>query len=523
MSYNTLPFYIFLIILIPLYALCPQKQKWKLLLLFSCIFYIYSGIDKLILLFLTSLVVYCSGIKMEKIYKEYDIYINSHSITSKERASLLLDYKARCKNILIISFLIILGILVYCKFALRIINTIGTRHEGIFNLGIIVPLGISYYTFSSLGYLLDIYWRKIRPEHNYFKLALCMTYFPQIIQGPISRYNKLLPQFNSPVSMTFQRLSYGLQLMLWGYFKKMVIADRLDIFVKTVNASIENYQGVVILIALLFSTFQLYTDFSGCMDIVTGVSQILGINLDKNFDHPFFSKNTAEFWRRWHITLGSWFKDYVYFPLATSPRLMKISKYIKNHFGIQASKNISVIVPLASVWILTGIWHGTGWNYVLWGIYFGAIIISSNVLGAFFHKMNIRLHIREDRFEWKLFQMIRTFIIFMIGHLIVMPGTLQKTVLTIRQLFASFNIWVLFDKTLFTLGLDQPNFSLAIFCLIFLLVIENLQLKYSLREKISEFNIFFRWGIYYLGIFAILLLGIYGTGYNPGSFVYAQF
>ena len=350
-----------------------------------------------------------------------------------------------------------------------------------------------------------------------------MIYFPQIVQGPISRYNKLLPQFESPQKMTYERFCFGLQLMVWGYFKKMVVADRLAIFVNTVFGSLEQYQGFVILVAMFFGVFQLYADFSGCMDIVRGASSILGVELDENFDHPFFSRSVAEYWRRWHVTLGAWFKDYIYFPIAVSPRLMKLTKWCKEHFGAKAGKNISVIIPLSVVWLLTGIWHGTSWNYVLWGIYFGVIIICSNIFTEQYKKLAQYLHIRTERREWKVFQMVRTFCLFMLGRLIVLPGTLHGLKTAVSQLFSQCNLWVFFDGTFYTLGLDRPNFNLALICIVLLLIVENLQIRYSLRKRIAEFNIVLRWTIYYFAVFSIIIFGIYGPGYDAAAFVYGQF
>lgn len=523
MTYNTFSFFVFFVMLILTYAVIPTYHRWKILLMFSCIFYLFAGLDKFLIVFLTSLVVYYSARKMGEIYEKYDGELKQGSFTPKGKMTLQLQYKEQCKKILIPTLILIVGILAVCKYAGKVFTALNPYLQGIQGLGIIVPLGISYYTFSSVSYLLDVYWKKMKAEKNYFKIFLCMIYFPQIVQGPISRYNRLLIQFENPIPMTYQRFCFGLQLMLWGYFKKMVIADRLLIIVNTVFDNLELYQGFIILVAAVFAVFQLYADFSGCMDIVSGVSEILGIELEKNFDHPFFSKSVAEFWRRWHVTLGTWFKDYIYFPLATSPRIMKLVKKTRNKWGNQAGKNLSVIIPLSAVWLLTGIWHGTGWNYLIWGIYYGVFIICSNILSGTYERLAEKCHIRTDRPEWKIFQMVRTFILFMIGRMIVLPGSLIGIILEIKQSFASFNPWVFFDGSLYKLGLDRSNFILALLCIVLLMVIENLQIRYSLREEISRMNIVIRWGMYYLAIFSIVILGMYGSGFSASAFVYGQF
>ena len=388
---------------------------------------------------------------------------------------------------------------------------------------VIVPLGVSYYTFSSLGYLLDVYWRKTKYISNYFQFALCVFYFPQIVQGPIARYQKLLPQFTRENRFDYHRVCFGIQLMLYGYFKKMVIADRLAIFTGHVLGDIGAYEGLVLVITLIFCSFQIYADFSGCVDIVRGTSQIFGIELDENFNHPFFSKSTAEFWRRWHMTLGTWFKDYVYMPTATSPWLIKLISKVKEKFGRKVAKNLNTIIPLMTVWVLTGVWHGTGWNYVAWGLYYGTIITSATLFAAKYKKLAELLHINMESRGYSYFQMVRTFCVFTVGRLITVPGSLHATWQMIRQIFKSFNPWILWDGTLYTLGLNYRNLCLAVLSLLLIRQISIWQERGSVREGIARKNIVIRWAIYYAAIFAIIIFGIYGPGYNAVNFVYGQF
>lgn len=374
-----------------------------------------------------------------------------------------------------------------------------------------------------MGYLLDVYWKKQKNINNYFKFALCVFYFPQIVQGPITRYHKLIAEIEKEHPFDYKRICFGIQLMLYGYFKKMVIADRLVLFTTEVFENLGNYEGLTIIIALIFSTFQLYMDFSGCMDIVRGTSQIFGIELDKNFDHPFFSKSVAEFWRRWHITLGTWFKDYVYLPVATSRWEKRVFIYIKERYGIHRANAFNVAIPLAVVWILTGIWHGTGWNYVVWGIYFGAIIITSTLLAKSYQKLIEKIGLDTKSRGYQLYQVVRTFILFVIGRMIVAPGSLNATGLLIRQIFSRFNPWIFWDGTLYTLGLDYKELCVCILGLLFVLKISSLQEKDSVREMIANKNIIVRWCIYYGAVFSIIILGMYGARYDAQNFIYANF
>lgn len=524
-SYNSLYYIIFLLICVIAYYVMPSKKRWLILLISSLLFYMCAGVAQLFVLLATSLIIWTASLLIHKSYAKADEELTQKNLTGKAKLEFLLPKKKKCRNyILIPALLLVIGILCYYKFADSIINSISSwTGSGQITLEILAPLGISYYTFSSTGYLLDVYWRKQPHIENYFQFLLCMCFFPQIVQGPISRYNKLFPQFQQNNRFNYERFCFGLQLMLYGYFKKMVIADRLAILTTGVFRHITEYEGLIFPIALAASSFQIYMDFSGCMDIVRGTSQIFGINLEQNFKHPFFSKNTAEFWRRWHITLGTWFKDYVYMPIAMSPKLLKCIKKIKEKHGNNIAKIVNTAIPLSVVWILTGLWHGTGMNYIIWGFYYGVIIILGTILGKHYKKLANFLKINVESKGYKYIQMLRTFSVFTIGRLITAPGTLQASVQVLRQTFSCFNPWIFWDGTFYNVGLDLSDYIIVILGFILVLKVSLLQEKISVRAWIARRNIIVRWLIYYMAIFAILILGIYGSGYDASAFIYAQF
>lgn len=525
LSFNSAGFLFFLTICILIYYLCIPKLRWTVLLAASVVFYVLAGIEKLPFILSVSVLVWLSSYMMGRMYQKVENAAAEQGITGKEKSLMMSRCKKKCRNrFLIPTIVIVVGILCYCKFFERIADSVSSllSLQGI-SMEVIVPLGISYYTFSSLGYLLDVYWRKTEYEKNYFKFALCVFYFPQIVQGPIARYQKLMPQFFRENRFDFQRVCFGIQLMLYGYFKKMVIGDRFAIFTGQVFGNIDAYEGLIFPITIVCCSFQLYMDFSGCMDIVCGTSQIFGIELDSNFNHPFFSRSTAEFWRRWHITLGTWFKDYVYFPISTSHWLISLMTKIRGIFGKKAAKNIGTIIPLMAVWILTGLWHGTGWNYLVWGIYYGIIIICGTIFASEYKKLAGRLHIDVTSNGYKRFQMIRTFLIFMGGRLLTAPGSLQATWRCLCQTFKTFNPWIFWDGTLYGMGIDYKDWCVVILGLIFVRKVSIMQESCSVRECIAGKNIIVRWAIYYIAIFSILILGIYGVGYNASDFVYANF
>lgn len=511
MNMISLSFLIFVLVIIITYFSVPLKQRWIVLLTASLVFYSFSGIMSLLLMLLSSLIAWAVSNQMEKFYLDQ----GNHELSKEERKQQQIEKKKKSRVVLNVAVIFLLGILAIAKATRYLPDSISSK--------IIVPLGISYYTFSIVGYLADVYWKKEKAEKNYFKFLLFVLYFPKILQGPISRHKNLGKQLVEGHSFEYKRFCYGLQLMLWGYFKKLVIADRLAIPVSKVFGSYATYSGSILLTASLLAAVQLYCDFSGYMDIALGISQVFGIELEKNFDHPFFSRSAAEFWRRWHITLGTWFKDYVYMPLVVSPRMMKLTQRTKQRFGTRAGKTVMTSIPLAVVWLLTGIWHGTGWSYVVWGIYWGVLIILSSALEPEIKRLTSLLKINVQAGSWKVFQMTRTFLLFCIGRIITIPGDLHATGVIAEKIFTDFQIWQLFDGTLYSLGLDAANFNLAMITILVLWAVSMLQNKGSVRDRIASCNIVFRWAIYYIAIFAVLIFGIYGPGYDASAFVYMQF
>ena len=261
------------------------------------------------------------------------------------------------------------------------------------------------------------------------------------------------------------------------------------------------------------------------MDIARGFSEIIGIKLESNFNHPFFSESAAEFWRRWHITLGVWFKDYVYMPITVSAWMVKLMGHVRKKFGRSAAKNVATIISLSVVWILTGLWHGTGWNYVLWGLYWGTLIIVSMLTAKFWTKVCDKLHINTDAREWHLFRKLRTFLLFVISRFLTIPGDLNVTFEVFRKIFSiKFYPWELVDGTIYTMGLNRPNFIVAIIFLMVLYLVSRYEERGgSGRDWIAQRQIVARWAIYYGLLFTILIFGIYGPGYNASDFVYMKF
>ncbi len=524
MTYNSLQFILFFAIFLILYLLMPRvRLRQTVILVGNVVFYkLASGFNMLAVLVGTSLVIYVTGRIIEHIYADYET--KKEGLNPKEAAALFAGYKKHAKKFLLLAFLVILGILLYVKIG----KLLGFKEVGrITGLlkpkRVLIPLGLSYYTFSGIGYLLDIYWKKAKCEHDYFKLLVCMTYFPHIVQGPIGRYDKLMKQFGELPGFSYERVCFGCQRMLWGLFKKMVVADRLALFTGAVFAAPAQFAGFEIFLAALLCTVELYADFSGCMDIVIGAAETMGVTLDENFRRPFFSKSAAEFWRRWHITLGTWFKDYVYMPIAMSPRFMKKSVNIRKKRGNRAGQIFSSAIPLAVVWLLTGLWHGTGADYVAWGCYWGTIIILATILAPDLKKLTERLHINTESFGFQLFRMTRTLLLFAVGRMLTVTGSLTGFAQLVSGLFKEHRVWTLFDGSLYGHGLDYKNFCVAVVGILLIWISDMLGEHMRIRETLAKQPLPLRWFVYYGGIVLVLIFGMYGAAFDASSFVYGGF
>ena len=524
LNFTSFFFYIFIVVIAFTYYMV-KKYQWIVLLFFSLIFYATWGWKAIPFIFASSVIAYYAALSITGRYTKCDDQINELTGSGADKAEIgKVKKTAKDHNrvILVISVILMLSLLVYVKAGNLLVGALSLSGE----VSIIVPVGISYYTFSLIGYVADCYWRKEQAEGNYYKLLLFAAYFPKVLQGPISKYRDLAPQLFSTHQFDYKKLCYGIQRMLWGYFKKLVIADRLALFVNEVYGDYVHKSGSMLLVATVFGAFQLYCDFSGCMDIACGFSEILGIKLEENFRRPFFSESAAEFWRRWHITLGVWFKDYVYMPLSVSPRMMKLMSRVKSRFGMSVAKHVGTVLSLSVVWILTGLWHGTGWNYVVWGVYWGILIILGVLLEPAYRRLAELCHINTDSPEWRLFRRVRTFLLFMISRVLTIPGDIRISWDVFGRILTKFKPWELVDGKIFTMGLDRANFTAVSIFLILLLHVSRYQEAgdgRSVRDWLSERQIVARWILLYALFFGILIFGIYGPGYDASSFVYMKY
>ncbi len=533
MTFLSLGFFAFLIAGIILFFACPVKYRWTILLAISIAFYAISGVEYLPFILLSTLTVYFTAAKIGKNWEKQDEELKNESLDREGKKEIRNRYKKLNKKFLILALLLNIGILCSVKLGRYFVSPINQLTaffggEGEFTVEmLIVPLGISYYTFSIVGYLLDIYWKRYKYEKNYFRVLLFAVYFPHILQGPIARYNKLGQEFKKELRFDLQNIIYGVQLMLWGYFKKLVIADRLNIFLDGAFGEPDNY-GWFYIITMIFDVFYIYADFSGCMDIARGVSKIFGVDLELNFSRPFLSKDISEFWRRWHMSLNGWFKDYVFYPISASSPLKKLNKGLKR---INAPKEISrilpAIIPVIVIWILTGLWHGTAKTYLAWGMYYATIMSLSTAFSPAFQNLLKKLNIKTDTVSWNFIRMAKVFTMFMGGRLLVSAGGLRNSLYIFKSIIFTPNPWIFTNGTFWKLSeLDTKNMLVLVLSLVLLVAVDIIQEKLggkSLRERINEENMFTGVLLTAALTVAILVFGIYGAEYDAASFVYMAY
>lgn len=525
-------FLLFLTIVIAVYFLVPKKIQWVVLLMASYIFYAFSGIKLLFFLMLTTGVTYYTGRVLGRINEDTAQYIKAQKavLSREERKAYKNGQTVKKRRVLLAAILINLGILIFLKYfnflsgSVNAVFSLFSSSVKVPALNLLLPLGISFYTLQSIGYVVDVYRGKYEPDKNLAKFALFLSFFPQIIQGPIARYDQLAHQLYESHKFDYTRVTMGAQLILWGFIKKLVLADRLGIAVDQIFNNYNEYTGIMLFLAAAGYGLQVYADFSGGMDIARGAAQIMGIELVLNFERPYFARSIGEFWRRWHITLGSWMKDYIFYPLSLSKQFSKLGKFTRKILGNYIGKKLPTFLSMFIVFLLVGVWHGSSWKYVGYGLWNGIIIVSSILLEPFYIKVAHKFKVNTDCFGWRFFQMFRTFVLCSLGRFFSRGASFLVAAKMFKHTFTGFNPWVLFDGSLLELGLDIYNLLVIVLMIIVFLVVGIYQEKgIHIRETIARQNIYFRWMIY-LGAFTfVVVLGIYGPGYSATEFIYQQF
>ena len=515
-----------------LYFLVKKEWRWVVLLIASYVFFWMNSKWLLFIMAGSSLFTYFIGRCIHKntrtaawILKE-----NAAVLLPADKKSIKAEKKSKNKKFLLLGLFVNFGILLFLKYY----NFFGGNFNHLMqllgieararSLDLLLPLGISFYTLQAAAYLIDLYREKYAAEKSPFRFLLFMSYFPLITQGPISRYDQLAKQLYRGHEFSYERMTRGMQLILWGLMKKLIIADRIAIPVNLIFDHSSTYGGVLLLFAAMGYGIQVYTDFSGGMDIVRGVSRIFGIELAENFRQPYFSRSIEEFWRRWHITLGAWMKDYVFYPLSLSRFSKKIGKVSRKLFGSQTGKKIPTFLAMFVVYFFVGFWHGAQWKYIVYGLWNGVFIMSGILLEGRYVWLCKKLRINTETFSWRLFQIARTFLICSVGRLFSRGENLKTAFSMIKGMVWTSGRSSFANAVKGGLGLTPANWILLLLMLLLLVAVDMIHEKgISISGFLGKQNLIFRWVVYYLAILSLLIFGIYGNIQGGTGFIYQQF
>lgn len=540
MTYTSINFIFFVLATVLIYFLLPlKKQRWAVLLAASIFFYLVAGYKYAMFIAFTTVSTYLVALWIDKISKKSKGILKSKKSEwgKEEKKRYKNTIKVRKRLVMSIALLLNFGILAFLKYYNFFSGSLNDCLGGFGiafsapTLNLFLPLGISFYTFQSMGYIVDVYREKTAPEKNPLKLLLFVSFFPQIIQGPISIYDQLAHQLYEGHDFDFTRFKHGCELILWGFFKKLVIADRAVIAITAVTDSYNSYGGTTLTFTILLYALQLYADFSGGIDISRGVAQIFGIDMIDNFKRPYFSKSINEYWRRWHISLGAWLKNYLFYPVAMSNLFINASKKMKNtRFGkTAAGAHIAKVLPtsVASliVFLVVGVWHGASWKYVAFGLWNGVIIMLSTILQPVFEGTLKKLRINPGNFLFVLFQMIRTFIVVLVGYVFDVAPTFSQAMNTFRLFFTDQSLSV-GRAQISGLGLGKKDFILIFAGMLVIFIASVIQERHSdttIRKMLDKKPFILRFILLFLCVISVIVFGIYGSGYNAADFVYMQF
>lgn len=535
MSIISFEFFAFALIAILIYYLFPfKKYQWTVLLAASYVYYVLNCNKYIVYMLVTTVTTYLGALVIDKISSKSKQYLsNNKEILSKENKKAFKAKTQRNKRFLLAGILIInFGLLAFLKYFGFCADTV---HSFLSVCGmnyaepsfcLVVPLGISFYTFQSMGYVIDVYRGKVIAERNFGKLALFVSFFPQIVQGPIGIYSDLAHQLYEPKRFNYDRFKNGGLLILWGVFKKLLIADRAVKVIKFVTADSGAFSGTYILFTVVLYAAQLYADFSGGIDICRGIAEIMGITMAENFKQPYFSKTLTEYWHRWHISLGDWLRNYLFYPISISKPFLKMSKNMKKHGMKYFGKVFPTALASLITFVVIGIWHGAETKYIAFGLWNGLVIMISSLMKPFTDKFTEKLNINRENFFYSVFCMIRTFIVVLVGYYFDIARSINDA---LNMIFRSVTDLHFSDLSSFAClaksGIDRFDYiiifvgCLTVFCVSLIREIK----KDSVRNVLCRKSLPVQWILYLIMIAAIALFGYYGPGTTPADFVYMQF
>ncbi len=503
MTLTSLYFLIFLAAAVLIYYLVPKNVQWVWLLVASLGFYVINAKGYTVFLILYALIVY----GFAKLFE-----------------------KKKSKGLVVLELILIFGLVVLLKnsswfgagFVSFLTSISLTKTEGVLTV-----LGISYIALMGCGYSIDVYRGTIEAEKNFFRVLAFLAFFPSINQGPINRYKDLMEQFQTPHRFSYEALTSGIQRMIWGFFKVLVLGERFGVMKATLTSDWgkSTYTGWYVVLSVVLSSLNLFMNFAGAMDIVIGAAEILGIKLPENFDHPYLAKTMPEFWRKWHITLGAWLRDYVMYCFTMSGPAKKLNKALKEKTNRKTAAAIVSILGVILVWLIFGLWHGIAWNFLLAGAYYGLLIILGIALEGVIKRFHNRFPKLTASKGYRVFQVVRTFFLSIQGAYLMTMPSVKAGLAYLSNVFTSptgklveVKGKVLSKVTI--LGLDGYDFIVLILGFALWILVSRLQEKKDVRERLAAMNIVGRWAILFGMIIAVVLFGFYGGGFDAGAFIY---
>ena len=548
MAFTSFNFLVFVAAVVIAYYVTPKQYRWIVLLLASYYYYLDASAKSFVFIVTTTVVTFYGALYIDKEDKKQKQYIAEHraEMTREERKAYKESAGKTKKRALALVLIIDFGILILLKYFRYYFEVLGIN---LFKGDILIPLGISFYTFIATGYLIDVYRETVDPEKNIFRFALFVSFFPQIIQGPIARHDQLANQLYEGHQFRYANLTHGAQLILWGFFKKLVIADRIGLLVGEVYTDWDQYTGWPVILAALCYSIQLYMDFSGGVDIARGVAQMMGIDMARNFRRPYFGENLQDFWHRWHISLSFWTRDYIFFSVAMSKPIGNLGKKARKVFGDRIGKMVPVFIGNYLVFLCIGMWQGGELQNVCYGLYNATIICLADILKPSFEKWRGALHVKPESLGWRAFGMIRTYCIVAFGRIFSNGKSFKASIHMIKSLFIPYTGEFLAAYKEF--GLTKYDYLLLMVAIgvVFLVSVKQEKLYNAkmaaagggssiiemagddegagtdaeMREYLDSKSLAIRWAAFILLFVAVFLFGIYGPGYDPTVFIYREF
>lgn len=519
---------IFLPAVVLCYAVLPQRHRWKVLLAASYVFFWMVSGKLIVFLLVSSFSLHHFGLWLSAVQDERNRMLAAAD--KAERKAIKATFQRRLRRILLFALLLHIGTLLTLKYAAFFSVNLNRLLDALrlpLSLPIpafVLPIGISFYTLQAAAYLIDVYRGAIRADRNLGRLMLFLGFFPQIMEGPICRYGQTALPLWEGRPLTWHNLTFGMQRISFGMMKKIVIADRLNILIKNVFSTPTAFDGGVTALAMVCYTCQLYMEFSGTMDVVIGSAEIFGLRLPENFRQPFFSTSIQEFWMRWHITLGAWFKDYIFYPLSMSGPLKKLTSAARRRLGSHFGPLLAGSFALLAVWLCNGLWHGAGWQYIFFGLYHFALILCGSLAAPLSRRVADTLHINRDTIPYRVFCIVRTALLVCVGELFFRAEGLRAGLSMFRRMITDFSLRSFTDGAFLGLGMDGHDFFITAVAVLLVFAVGALRERgIPIRETIARQHIAIRWSVYYAAILFVVIFGAYGVGYVPVDPIYAAF